>query len=118
MAGRQKRRFLFTPAGKKSWDRAKHYSRLHFPNETRQYFNDIVDVIESLAGRPHSYTYRDDLAANTGLKIYGVRAHYLIFSILPDDRIAIVAFEKKERDIFAILSRRSSEIRRELSHMW
>jgi len=55
--------------------------------------------------------------AGTGLKIYGARKHYLIFDILPDDRIAIVAFEKKERDILGILSKRSAEIRKSLSYL-
>jgi plasmid stabilization system protein ParE len=114
---RKKPKYLFTCAGKEAWEYAKRYSKRQFPNETRQYFSDVIDVIEKLADSPHSYAYRDDLAAGTGLKIYGARKHYLIFDILPDGRIAIVGFEKKERDILGILSKQSSTIREELSRL-
>ena len=117
MTGRHTPKYLFTPAGRASWEYAKRYSKRQYSVEqTRQYFSDVMDIIEKLADDPRRFAYRDDLAANTGLKIYGARRHYLIFAILPDNRIAIVAFEKKERDILSILSKRSAEIRRELSH--
>lgn len=117
MAKRHKKNYAFTYAGRQAWEYAKKYSKRHFPHETKQYFSDVLDVIEALAANPHGYSYRDDLAAGTGLKIYGARKHYLIFSILLDDRIAIIAFEKKERDILGILSKRSEEIKRELSQL-
>ena len=115
MVKHAKKKYIFTRAGKEAWDHAKRYSKRQFPSETKQYFSDVVVVIERLADNPHSFSYRDDLAAGTGLKIYGARKHYLIFKILPDGRIAIVAFEKKERDILGILSKRSAEIRSALS---
>ena len=60
---------------------------------------------------------REYLAGGTGLGIYPVREHYLVFEPLSDDRMAIVAVIRQGRDLPDILQRNAHTIHRELNRL-
>jgi len=81
---------------------------------TEQYLDDLHDGAEYLAknsgvsGRPTA------LSGNTGLSVYPIREHYIIFVPVAKDHIVIVAFIRLGRDIPDILRKANVQIEREL----
>lgn len=93
----------------KRWSRARWGKTL-----TRQYMLDIHAGVERIAKNYKSLRSRDELTAGTGLSIYPVREHYVIFYPVAKAHIVIVAVLRQGRDIPNILRDNSVRIGREL----
>lgn len=81
---------------------------------TNQYIDDLHAGFCRLARDHGKLPSREDLDANTGLSIYPVREHYVVFEPVGIGQIIIVAFIRQTRDIPGILRGKSWKIRREL----
>lgn len=83
--------------------------------QTRAYFADLHKGANDLARNYAKYPRREELSGGTGLRLYLVREHYLVFEPLGKDKIAIVAVIRQSRDIPAVLRKGKHVIARELS---
>lgn len=81
---------------------------------TRQYFSNLHQTAEQLGQNQTSFTKITGLTDGTGLKVYPVREHYLVYVPLGSDFIAIVSLIRQTRDVPAIIEANDFAIRREL----
>jgi plasmid stabilization system protein ParE len=93
----------------RAWSRARWGKQL-----TDQYFIDLHAGAQYIAEHHASLRRRDELAAGTGLLLYPVREHYLVYEPIDANRIVIVAVIRQGRDLPAILRKWGLQIRREL----
>lgn len=84
---------------------------------TKQYFQNLHDAANDLAQNHQRYKSRDDLTGDTGLSIYAIREHYLIYIPLPNDRIIIVVLIRQVRGVPAILKTHAVHIKSEVSEI-
>ena len=96
----------------RAWSRARWGKQL-----TDQYFIDLHAGAQYIAERHASLRRRDELAAGTGLLLYPVREHYLVYEPIDADRTVIVAVIRQGRDVPAILRKWGLQIRRELDEI-
>lgn len=96
----------------KSWSLSRWGKAL-----TRQYFADLHEGAEYIAANYSSLGQRDELAETTGLCVYPVREHYIVYMPVAKKHIVIVAFIRQGRDVPAILLRNSYRILRELKEI-
>lgn len=82
--------------------------------QTDRYLDDLHAGIEWIACHQNQVGDRPHLTADTGLSIYPIREHYVIFLSLSTEQIAIAAFLRQGRDIPTILSKNSVKLAREL----
>lgn len=84
---------------------------------TAQYFADLHAGAEYIAANHHTLLQRDDLLQDTGLGIYPVREHYIVYVPVSKKRIVIVAFIRQGRDVPGILRKAGYRIRQELKEI-
>jgi len=82
---------------------------------TQEYFSDLHRAAEYVAGNHQALKSRDDLTSDTGLSVYPVREHYLIYLPVAENQIVIVAVMRQSRDIPQILGKASFMIQREVA---
>lgn len=110
------KRYLLTPSARRHLREARAWSRARWDdNLTRVYFADLHNAANDLARNYASYRSREELSGGTGLRLYPVREHFLVFEPLGEDRIIIVAVLRQSRDIPAVLRKYKHVIMRELS---
>ncbi|MGK7928398.1 MAG: type II toxin-antitoxin system RelE/ParE family toxin [Spirulina sp.] len=110
--------YVLTPTARANLREAKAWSRKRWGVDlTRKYFEDLDKAANYLATHHTSLPSREHLAGGTGLGIYPVREHYLVFEPLSDGRLAIVAVIRQGRDLPDILQRNAHTIRRELNKL-
>jgi plasmid stabilization system protein ParE len=81
---------------------------------TEGYFADLHSGAEFIAKNHRSLARKDGLAGATGLGVYAVREHYVVYVPIADQQIAIVALIRQTRDVPAILETNRFIIRREV----
>lgn len=107
--------YQLTPTARQHLREAKAWSRKRWGKEqTETYFHDIHAAVRSIAENYRQAASRKDLAGESGLGIYPIREHYIVYAPLESGSIAIVAFIRQERDVPAILSKYAPLIKREL----
>lgn len=88
--------------------------------KTLQYLTELHEGLEYVAANcktlEHSKT-RDDLSGGTGLRLYPVNKHYIVFIAMGEQWIAVVAVIRQGRDIPALLQKDGFTIRRELQEI-
>jgi plasmid stabilization system protein ParE len=84
---------------------------------TETYFSDLHQAAQLLAENPHKLKTREELAGGTGLLLYPVREHLLVYEPFGNDKIIIVAVIRQGRDIPEILRRGKHVFERELSEL-
>lgn len=81
---------------------------------TDKYLEDLHEGTERIAKSYKSLRSRSELAAGTGVSIYPIREHYVIFHPVGKEHIVILALLRQGRDIPNILRANSVRIEREL----
>ncbi len=100
---------------KKHLREAKAWSKARWGDElTVQYFHDLHQGAQYLAEHHTHTAARPDLAGNSGLGVYPVREHYLIYEPIAERKVVIVAVLRQVRDIPALLSKYAYVFKREL----
>lgn len=82
---------------------------------TEEYFVALDEAAKDLAKNYKTYRQREELAGGTGLALYPVREHYLVYEPLTKNQIIVVAVLRQERDIANILKKGKHVIARELT---
>lgn len=82
---------------------------------TQEYFVALDKAARDLAKNHNTYRSREELAGGTGLSLYPVREHYLVYEPLAKNQIVIVAILRQGRDIPSILNKGKHVIVRELA---
>ena len=107
--------YLLTPTARRHLREAKAWSMARWGEKrTRAYFTALHKAANDLAKNYTRYRQREELSGGTSLRLYPVRKHYFVYEHLGEDRIAIVAVLRQERDIPTILSKGKHVIMREL----
>jgi plasmid stabilization system protein ParE len=110
--------YILTSTAEQDFRDAKIWSRKRWGAElTKQYFQNLHNAANDLAQNYQRYKSRDDLNGDTGLSIYAIREHYLIYIPLINDRIIIVALTRQVRDVPAILKTHAVHIKSEVSEI-
>jgi len=107
--------YTLTAGAENDLRQARAWSRKRWGKEqTRQYFKDLQDGAEHLGKNHKSFRPRSELAGDTGLKLYPVREHYLVYEPVMGKHVIIVAVIRQSRDIPALLRQWTPHIKREL----
>lgn len=110
------KRYLLTPSASRHLREARAWSMARWGDKlTRIYFSDLHDAANDLARNYARYRSRGELSGGTGLRLYLVREHFIVFEPLGEDKIIIVAVLRQSRDIPAVLRKYKHVIMRELS---
>lgn len=96
----------------RAWSRARWGKKL-----TDRYFADLHKAAQYIAENHASLHKGEDLAAGTGLRLYPVREHYLVYEPVDAECIAIVAVIRQGRDVPSILRKWGVYIMRELAEI-
>ena len=84
---------------------------------TDKYLADLHEAAQRIARDHRSYAPRRDLSGGTGLSVYPVREHYIVYESLGKGRIAIAAIIRQGRDMPAILDSWGYQIREALKQI-
>lgn len=88
--------------------------------KTVQYLTELHQGLEYIAANYKTFENsktRDDLSGGTGLLLYPINKHYVIFTPIEDQGIAVAAVIRQGRDIPSILQKDGFAIRRELQEI-
>lgn len=73
--------------------------------------------VEWIAKNQRKITTRPELALGSGLSIYLIREHYVVFLPVAKEHVIVVAFLRQGRDIPTILRKNSSRFARDLKYI-
>ena len=114
----RKKSYILTLTAEQDFREAKQWSLSRWgKDQTKQYFSDLNDGAEYIANNYQSIKDNDYLTANTGLGIYAVREHYMVYMPVEEKTIIIVALIRQVRDVPAILQANNYIIKRELEEI-
>ncbi len=117
MAARKKS-YILTATAENDFRQAKRWSLSRWGQEqTKKYFSDLHDGAEYIARNQPSQTEKRELVGDTGLGIYSVREHYIIYEPVDEHSIIIVSLIRQSRDVPAILRANHYMFRRELKEI-
>jgi len=109
------KRYVLTARAVQDLREARGWSRARWGKQlTDQYFIDLHAGAQHIAEHHASLRRRDELAAGTGLLLYPVREHYLVYEPIDASCTVIVAVIRQGRDVPAILRKWGLQIGREL----
>ena len=110
------RHYILTATAERDFREARRWSLSRWGKElTRQYFIDLHEGAEALA---QNYSVVHQMADLSGLSVYPVREHYLVYVSIGNNRIVIVALIRQTRDVPAILNANGFKIRRQLKEIF
>ena len=113
---RRSKSYLLTETAARDFRAARAWSSSRWGKErTRSYFRQIHDAAEQIAANQSAVQKREDLTGDSGLGVYPVGEHYLVYVPINDKQIAIVALIRQTRDVPAILQANSYRIQRALA---
>ncbi len=97
------------------------WSLQHWGKEkTVEYLTDLHQGLEFLAENFKTFENnktREDLSGGTGLLLYPINKHYVVFVAIDEQTIAVAAVIRQGRDIANILQKDAFAIRRELQEI-
>ncbi len=110
--------YFLTPTAKKHLRKAKAWSKARWGDErTTQYFHDLDQGARYLAEHHTQTPMRNDLAGGSGLGVYPVLEHYLIYEPIAERKIAIIVVIRQTSDIPTLLSKYAYVFKRELDEI-
>ncbi len=116
---RKRRHYILTSTAERDFKEARQWSLSRWEKDlTKQYFADLHEGAEWIAQNHKSLMGKDYLTGTTGLGIYAVREHYIVYVPVSDTYIVIVALIRQSRDVPAILNANGFIIRRELKEIF
>lgn len=108
------KKYFLSPSAIKHLREHKKWSLKNFGNEmTRKYFQDIDKGLDYIAENYNSFPQRPELTGTTGLSLYPVREHHIIF-IAINDVVYVVDILGQAQDIPSILNENAKIFKREL----
>jgi len=114
----EKPSYLLTETAESDFYEARDWSLERWGSElTATYFRDLHNAAEYVAANHKSLAKKDHLTGTTGLGVYSVREHYLIFVPLSEAQIAIVALIRQVRDVPTILKSNRFAIQEAVKHL-
>ncbi len=109
--------YILTTTARKNLRAAKIWSRTRWSEKlTAQCFYNLEKAAFYLTSHNQSAN-RQDLSGKSGLSVYPVREHYIIYVPLNNQQIVIVAFIRQTRDIPTLLSKYAYLFKRELDEI-
>ena len=115
---RKKRRYLLTATAERDFRQARQWSLARWGEDlTRQYFTDLHEGAEQIAGNYRAFPEKGYLAGTDGLGIHAVREHYIVYVPVAGKRIVIVALIRQTRDVPAIIQANGYAFRRQLKEI-
>lgn len=107
--------YILTPTARRHLREAKAWSLARWGEEqTKQYFHELEKTAIFIAENHSKLAKSKDALELKELGIYPARAHYIVFLVLSDNRIAIVDIIRQGRDVPSLLSKYALAIQREL----
>ncbi len=114
----KKKRYTLTDNAERDFREAKKWSLARWNKKlTKQYFIDLHEGAEWIAANYTSLAEKEHLTQTTGLGIYAVREHYILYVPILPQFIIIVALIRQCRDVPKIIKENSFIFRRELKHV-
>lgn len=114
----QKRHYILTKTAERDFRQAKTWSLSRWGKAlTRKYFEDLHNGAEYIAGNLLTIQAKDHLTGDTGLNVYSVREHYIVYVSTGSDKIIIVALIRQIRDVPNILKANHFVFKRELKEI-
>ena len=108
--------YVLTKTAEKDFRQAKQWSLSRWGKaQTQQYFTDLHQGAEYIAQNQQAIADKDHLTAETGLGIYAVREHYIVYLPVREQYIIVVALIRQVRDVPEILRTNHYRIRREVA---
>ncbi len=108
-------RYVLTARAAADLREARAWSRTRWGQElTDKYFDALHEGAQFIAENQGVLRQRHELSGGTGLRIYAVREHFIVYEPLVEGLVAVVAVIRQGRDVPAILQKWSAPIRREL----
>ncbi len=96
----------------KAWSLARWGKKL-----TDEYFDDLHNGAQHIAQNHKSLRTRTELTGKTGLFLYPVREHYIVYLPIEENLIVVVSVIRQVRDIPAILAKWNYQIKREIERI-
>ena len=110
--------YVLTPTARRHLREAKAWSCAKWGDElTTKYFHDLEKAAQFIAENYHKFTTREELTGDSGLCLYPVREHYIVYEPLGEKLIAIAAVIRMGRDIPTLLNKNAYLIKRELTEI-
>lgn len=114
MAGKH-RHYILTETAERDFREARRWSLSRWGREhIIQYFTDLHHCAEHIVQGVRQLASTGYAVGSTGLSIYPVREHYLVYVPMGKNRIVIVALIRQTRDVPAILKANGYLIQRQL----
>ena len=114
----KKRHYTLTRTAERDFRQAKTWSLARWGKAlTRKYFEDLHNGAEYVACHLSTIHAKDHLTGDTGLNVYAVREHYMVYVSTSPDKIIIVALIRQIRDVPNILKANHFVFKRELKEI-
>jgi len=110
-----RKNYILTEKAEQDLKEAKIWSLQRWNKElTNKYFEDLHQGAQFIAEHFHSYKARDDLSGASGLFVYPVREHYIVYLPIENKCVVIVSVIRQSRDIQSILKKWNFRIQSEI----
>ena len=107
--------YILTDSAEQDFRIAKRWSLQRWGKAlTQQYFSDLHKGAEYIAQNSGASTSKSHLISSTGLGVYPVREHYIVFVPVKNNFIVIVSLIRQTRDVPSILQANSHRLSREV----
>ncbi len=108
-------RYFLTPSAIASLREQRKWSVEEFGRTTtKRYFQDLADCLELLAQNPARSARRPELKGLSGLMIYPLGSHYIIYAPVKQC-ICVFGIVLQTRDVLPILNENAALFKRELA---
>jgi len=111
----KEKHYILTQTAERDFKQAKVWSLSRWGKElTQTYFTDLHEGAEYIAANQSYLQNKDYLTGDTGLGVYAVREHYIVYVSTSPNEIIIVALIRQIRDVPNILKANYFMFKREL----
>jgi len=110
----KKKHYFLTQTAERDFRQVKAWSLSRWGKVlTQTYFTDLHEGAEYIAAHQSSLQNKDYLTGSTGLNVYAVREHYIVYVSTSPTEIIIVALIRQIRDVPNILKANHFMFKRE-----
>jgi len=110
--------YILTLTAEQDFRQAKAWSLSRWGKKlTHKYFKDLHNGAEYVAAYQSSLQNKDYITGDTGLNVYAVREHYIVYVSTSPTEIIIVALIRQIRDVPTILKANHFVFKRELKEI-
>lgn len=113
---KRRRSYVLTETAARDFRDARRWSQTRWGERaTKAYFQRLHDGAEHIAAHQPAISGREELTGDTGLGLYPVGEHFLVYLPIDKTQIAVVALIRQVRDVRAILQANHFRIQRALN---